>query len=92
MLGAGCISADIPPEEGVTVGDKIYYRGYDDNICHAGPEYAEPPAQFDFQGFHTLDFCTWGLFAQDKCADYSPSSEDCTGATCPYTETAPPPN
>ena len=81
----------IQTEEGVTVGDKIYYRGYDDNKCHAGPVYDAAPESFDFQGFHTLDFCTWGLFAQDKCADYSPADTDCgADTTCPYTEATPP--
>lgn len=85
----------IQTEEGVNIGDKLYYRGYDDaNLCHAGPEFEPVPESFTFvQGFHTLDFCTWGLFAKDKCADSNPKSTDCgTDATCPYTETAPPPN
>jgi hypothetical protein len=73
-------------EEGTRVGDKLYYRGYDDNICHKAPEFADDLPAFDFvQGFSILDFCSWNLFPQDKCADFGPQSGDCTGATCPYT-------
>ena len=78
-------------EEGFGVGDKVYYRGYDKtNKCHAGPIFAvgaDQVTEFDYvQGFHALDFCSWGVFAQDKCADYAPASEDCgADTTCPYT-------
>lgn len=69
---------------GIEVGDKIYYRGYSDNVCHAGPQFTDTAMTFDYvDGFHYLAFCTWGLQANDKCADFSPSSGDCTAADCP---------
>ncbi len=68
---------------GVEVGDKIYYRGYSQNICHEGPVFSDPTMTFDrVDGFHYLNWCTWGLQTNDKCADLSPQSEDCTGPTC----------
>jgi len=70
-------------QNGVEVGDKIYYRGYSNNICHEGPVFSDPMMTFNrIDGFHYLAFCTWGLQTNDKCADFDPQSEDCTGATC----------
>lgn len=68
---------------GVEVGDKIYYRGYSNNICHEGPVFSDPMMTFDrVDGFHYLSWCTWGLQTNDKCADFSPRSEDCTADVC----------
>lgn len=68
---------------GVEVGDKIYYRGYSQNVCHEGPLFTDPAMVFDHvDGFHYLNWCTWGLQANDKCADFAPSSADCTAAAC----------
>ncbi len=68
---------------GVEVGDKIYYRGYSNNVCHEGPVFSDTSVMFDYvDGFHYLAFCSWGIQSNDKCADFSPQSEDCTGATC----------
>ncbi len=70
-------------ENGIPVGDKVYYRPYSDNYCHSGPEFSDTEIVFDrVDGFHYLNYCTWGIEANDKCADFSPSSEDCTGAVC----------
>lgn len=70
-------------ESGVEVGDKIYYRGYSNNVCHEGPVFPDPAIVFDHvEGFHYLAFCTWGIQANDKCADFSPQSGDCTEPVC----------
>ncbi|MFO0553093.1 MAG: hypothetical protein U0271_32195 [Polyangiaceae bacterium] len=70
-------------DDGVTVGDKIYYRGYSNNICHASPEFTDTSVMFDHvDGFHYLNFCTWGIQPNDKCADFSPRSGDCTADVC----------
>ncbi|NUQ75953.1 MAG: hypothetical protein HUU21_20625, partial [Polyangiaceae bacterium] len=67
----------------LAIGDKIYYRGYlkATNACHDGPKFTVPmngPYMFDaFEGFGYLNYCTWGLQANNKCLDYSPASEDC---------------
>jgi hypothetical protein len=68
------------------VGDKIYYQGYSDNLCHDGPVYDSPPVTFTaIEGFSYLNYCTWGLQTNDKCSDFAPRSEDCTSDTCaPY--------
>lgn len=75
-------------EGGLEVGDKIYYRGYlkTDNFCHAAPIFDQTLAFNAIEGFGYLDYCTWRLTPNDKCADFDPSSEDCNGAlTCPTT-------
>ncbi|NUP08492.1 MAG: hypothetical protein HOW73_20780 [Polyangiaceae bacterium] len=70
-------------DNGVEVGDKIYYRGYSNNMCHEGPVFTDPNVTFArVDGFHYLAFCSWGIQANDKCADFDPKSEDCTAATC----------
>jgi hypothetical protein len=67
---------------GIPVGDKLYYRPYSPNFCHEGPVFSDPSIVFDrVDGFHYLNFCTWGIEANDKCGDFSPGSEDCEGAT-----------
>jgi hypothetical protein len=68
---------------GVEVGDKLYYRGYSNNVCHEGPVFSDPTMMFDrVDAFHYLNWCTWGLQTNDKCADFSPRSEDCTADVC----------
>lgn len=61
------------------VGDKLYYRAYlkKSNFCYSGPVYADPVTTFtSIEGFHYLDFCTWGLSPNNKCADIAPPSPD----------------
>jgi hypothetical protein len=75
-------------EGGLEIGEKIYYRGYlkNDNFCHATPLFDTTLAFNSIEGFAYLDYCTWRLSPNDKCADFDPSSEDCNGAlTCPPT-------
>lgn len=68
---------------GIEVGDKIYYRGYSNNICHDGPIFSDTAVMFDYvEGFHYLNFCDWSIQPNDKCSDFSPQSEDCTAAEC----------
>jgi hypothetical protein len=65
----------------VQVGDKIYYRGYakSKNFCYAGPSYAVPTTTFTaMEGFNYLDFCTWNIQPNDKCADLAPPSASAT--------------
>lgn len=67
----------------VQVGNKLYYRGYakSQNFCYDAPEYAVTTTTFTaMEGFHYLDFCTWNLQPNDKCADLappSPAAADC---------------
>jgi hypothetical protein len=69
---------------GLEIGNKIYYRAYSNNFCHEGPVFTDPNAVFTrVDGFHYLDYCTWGLQPNDKCADYDPKSGDCQSDTCP---------
>ena len=63
------------------LGDKLYYRGYlkKNNACYDGPKFANAVTEFtSMEGFLYLDFCTWNLQPNDKCADLSPHSDDCT--------------
>jgi hypothetical protein len=70
------------------VNDKTYYQGYfasngtpQQMVCHSGPEYTNPVTTFtSIEGFHTLDFCTWAISPNDKCADLVDPSEDCPSA------------
>lgn len=67
----------------LAIGDKPYYIGFlaKTQPCHAGPVFTPPMmGNFSFNsisGMHYINFCTWGLQAQNKCTDYSPASEDC---------------
>jgi hypothetical protein len=67
----------------LAIGDKIYYRGYlkASNACFDGPKFTVPmngSYMFEgIEGFAYLNYCTWGLQANNKCTDYSPASEDC---------------
>lgn len=70
-------------DNGIEVGDKVYYRGYSNNECHEAPVFPDASVVFDrVDGFHYLAFCTWGLQANDKCADFAPQSGDCSAPTC----------
>jgi hypothetical protein len=63
----------------VQVGDKIYFRAYlkASNFCFAGPVYPNPVTTFPaIEGFNYLDFCTWNVQPNDKCADINPPSPD----------------
>ncbi len=72
-------------DEGVEVGDKIYYRGYQKDPCHTGPQFDGPITFVAIEGFHYLSYCTWGLQPNDKCSDFNPQSGDCTANSCsPY--------
>ena len=79
----GIITLD---QAGIEVSDKIYYEGYyaGSDVCKAGPQFdvtAGGTQTFAYvDGFHYMNFCTWGLAVNDKCADTSPASGDC-GAT-----------
>ena len=61
----------------VQVGDKLFYRGYakSKNFCYDAPKYPVPTTTFtSVEGFNYLDFCTWNLQPNDKCADLTPPS------------------
>ncbi|MFO0591473.1 MAG: hypothetical protein U0441_28245 [Polyangiaceae bacterium] len=76
-------------EGGVSMPDSLYYLKTGEtgagDLCHVGPKFTDSPApQWDYvQGFVQLNFCTWGLDATDKCADFSPSPNDCQAASVP---------
>lgn len=75
-------------EEGLSVGDKIYYRGYAKaaDVCYAAPTYADASQTFAWMdGFSYLNFCTWSLQPNSKCNDLNPGSEDCAGSGDPTT-------
>jgi hypothetical protein len=71
----------------VQIGDKIFYQGLlksEGQLCHSGVNYASPMTMFTkIDGFVYLDFCTWALEPESRCADLQPPSTDCTGLTCP---------
>lgn len=74
----------IQTNEGVEIHDKLYYRPYSNNKCHDGPVFDPSVTWNSVTGFSYLDFCTWAIEPNDKCADFDPSSSDCMGAlTCP---------
>jgi hypothetical protein len=65
-------------DSGLEVGNKMYYRGYEQNGCYKGPMYTDLDMTFSsIEGVHYLNFCTWGIQPNDKCADLAPASEDC---------------
>jgi hypothetical protein len=73
----------------IPVSPKLYYVGYlRSEPCHAYPEFCTAGASYSWtaiDGFHYLDFCTWGLAPNDKCAEFDPRSADCTSSSCaPY--------
>lgn len=67
------------------VGDKLYFRKEqkDANFCYSAPVY-DPTSTFtSIEGIVYLNFCTWGVVPNDKCADIappSPSATDCNGS------------
>ncbi|MDI1475518.1 hypothetical protein [Polyangium sp. y55x31] len=70
-------------DSNVEVGDKIYYRGYEQNDCYAAPVFSDVNMTFNsIDGFSYLSYCTWGLQPDGKCTDFDPKSEDCGSLTC----------
>lgn len=68
----------------LNVGDKVYYRGYDKQACFSGPMFSDLNIKWTaIDGFNYLNYCTWDLEPDNKCVDFNPASEDCTGITCP---------
>lgn len=66
------------------VGDKLYYRGYDKQTCYTGPMFSDLNIKWTaLDGFGYLNYCTWSLQPDNKCADFNPASEDCSGIVCP---------
>jgi len=73
-------------DNGLQLPDKIYYQGYNTaDLCHAGPTFVGSSVPFaSIAGFPTVNFCTWNLYVDNKCADFDPASPDCTAGTmCP---------
>lgn len=67
-------------QDGVQVGDKLYYVGYVKAIdaCYSGPSYPTYSPTFQsITGFVYLDYCNWGLSPSNKCFDLVPASDDC---------------
>jgi len=67
-------------QDGIQVGDKLYYVGYVDKIdaCYSGPSFPTYSPTFQsITGFVYLDYCNWGLSPNDKCHDLVPASDDC---------------
>jgi hypothetical protein len=82
VVGArGVITLD----NGIPISSKLYYRPYSDNPCHASAVFSNTAIQWNrIDAFHYLNFCTWGLDVNDKCADFDPPSEDCLGGFCEF--------
>lgn len=60
------------------IHDGLYYENKSMELCETGPKWADLNVKFEFvQGFHYLDYCTWSISNLDKCADFSPQSDDC---------------
>jgi hypothetical protein len=72
-------------ENGLEVGNKLFYRGYSPSKCHDAPDYPDTVVDFTrVDGFGLLDYCTWRIMPNDKCADLDPKSGDCGPDTsCP---------
>ena len=74
-------------DSGVNIPDSLYFLKTGEvgsgDLCHFGPKFTDNPApQWDYvQGFVQLNFCTWGLDPTDKCADFSPTPNDCAAAS-----------
>lgn len=65
-------------DSNVVIGDKIYYRGYEKDKCFGGPVFSGLKMTWNkIDAIHYLNFCTWGLQTNNKCADFDPASEDC---------------
>lgn len=59
------------------VGNKIYFRPYQkQEFCFNAPVYPATTTFTSIDGFSYLDFCTWSLVPNDKCADLAPPSAD----------------
>jgi hypothetical protein len=82
--GAGNIVGQygvITLKEGVQVGDKLYYEGYNKkNVCHAQPTFDRNAFEY-IEGISFLNFCTWDIEPSDKCAGFSPQPSDCKAAS-----------
>lgn len=70
--------------DGLEVGNEIYYQGLMRSLgatCRSGPLLCTASGtSYDFtaiEGFSYLEFCTWSLQPNDKCADLTPASADC---------------
>ncbi|MGC4119822.1 MAG: hypothetical protein QM765_35655 [Myxococcales bacterium] len=77
--GAFYVSGD-----NLRVGSKVFYQGLlkATDPCRAGVSQPNPATTFTrVDGFAYLDFCTWSLEPNDKCADLVPPSSDCASAT-----------
>lgn len=71
------------------VGDKIYFQSStaDPKIyCHKAPVYPPTTTFTSVDGILYLDFCTWSVQPNDKCADIAPPSAD--AADCNNSPTA----
>ncbi len=72
-----------PMKPNVNVGNKLYYRGYDKQTCYSGPMYSSVDIKFTaIDGFNYLNYCTWDVEPNNKCVDFAPPSEDCSGVVC----------
>ena len=68
----------------VEVVDKVYYAKGAVDTCQQAPKYADATVKFtSVDGFSYLNYCTWSLAPNDRCADFAPKSDDCAGASCP---------
>lgn len=80
----GALRLDMGDSPSLEVRRNVYYRPVSENFCHKHAQFASD-VTFDWiVGFSSISFCTWSLLPNDKCADFMPSSVDCSGAaSCP---------
>lgn len=70
-------------DSNLQLADKLYYRGYDKQTCYTGPMFSDLNVSWtSIDGFNYLNYCTWDIEPNNKCADFNPASEDCTGVVC----------
>ena len=69
-------------ESALEVHDKIFYfdfSGTGPMAADKGPKFGYPTVFRAITGLVYLDYCTWSLAPRNKCTDFDPSSEDCSG-------------
>jgi hypothetical protein len=77
----GAIRIDLGASPSLEARRNVYYRPYSQNFCHEQVQFADGVTFASIEGFSSVFFCIWILLPNDKCADFDPSSTDCSGAT-----------
>lgn len=70
-------------ETGLEVSSRLYYfdlSGGGPKASGKTPRFAYPAAFRSITGALFLDYCTWSLAPRDRCADFDPPSQGCSGS------------